>query len=121
MDEGLEEKIKDIGAMFGITEIPDSISDLIGSLVDQQNPTQNDTENKICPNCEQSKEKELETDGGIDALKIMELVNKYQTARKSAEQDQNIQLLRALGPFLNKKKQKKIKNCETMLTIIKMI
>ena len=119
MEEAFEDKIKDIGAMLGITEIPDSITDIIGSFIGSNNTTSDpENESKICPNYEQEKE---EFEDGLDIGKIMEFVSRYQSAKKSAEQDQNIQLLRALGPFLSKKKRKKIKNCEKMLTIIKMI
>lgn len=117
MDDALEEKIKDIGAMFGITEIPDSITDIIGSFMNSNNTDESEKNGKICPNYEQQSNV---SDESLDITKIIELVNKYQSAKKSAEQDQNIQLLRALGPFLNKKKRKKIKNCEKMLTIMKM-
>ena len=120
MAEDLSEKIKDIGAMFGITEIPDSITEIIGSLVDQQNTTTLDT-GEICPNYEQAKTADQEEPYGLNAIKMIEFINKYQHAQQSAEKDQNIQLLRALKPFLSKTKQKKIKNCEKMLTIMKMI
>lgn len=106
MEDELENKIKDIGAMLGISEIPDSITDVISSFITPQN-----TQEKICPNCEQEP----------DVLKIMEFVQKYQSAKASAEQDRNIVLLRALSPYLDKRKKRKIQNCEKVLTILKMI
>ena len=110
MDEGLEDKIKEIGGMLGITEIPDSITDLIGSFVGSSEST-----SKICPNCEQTNAEEN------DAMKIMQLVNKYQRAKVSMEQDNNIRLLRAMRPYMSKKRRQKIQNCEKMLTILKLL
>ena len=54
MDDALEEKIKDIGAMFGITEIPDSITDIIGSFMNSNNTDESENNDKICPNYEQN-------------------------------------------------------------------
>ena len=119
MDSSLEEKIKDIGSMFGITEIPDSITTLIGSFINQEEPTDQNDRAEMCPNYEQKNHTLAEAD--FDILKIMELINKYQTAKQNANNDKNIQLLRALGPFLSPQKRKKIKNCEKMLTLMKMI
>ncbi|MBP3391578.1 MAG: hypothetical protein J6L76_02160 [Clostridia bacterium] len=110
MEEGLEDKIKEIGGMLGITEIPDSITDLIGSFL---NTSEDDS--KICPNCEQ------EEPVDSDAMKMMQLISKYQHAKASMEQDNNLRLLRALSPYLSNKRKRKLKNCETMLTILKLL
>ncbi len=113
MDEGLEDKIKEIGGMLGITDIPDSITDLIGSFINQPENTE-----QICPNYEQESKESTEEN---DAMKMMQLINKYQHAKASMEQDNNIRLLRALSPYMNKKRRQKIKNCEKMLTILKLL
>lgn len=113
MEDGLEDKIKEIGGMLGITEIPDSITDLIGSFLNQP-----ESEMKICTNREQEATSSEEC---IDAAKMMQLINKYQQARASIEQDNNIRLLRAMRPYMNKKRRHKIKQCEKMLTILKML
>lgn len=141
----LEDKIKDIGAMLGFTDIPDSITDLIGSFAQSyqesektEEPTDSggsasdtseeavecvnpeDSSGKMCPNCEQ------ESNDGFggnfqDAMRLMELVSKYQSAKVAAENDHNLQLLRALSPYLSKKRQKRIRNCEKMITILKFL
>ena len=113
MEEGLEDKIKEIGGMLGITEIPDSITDLIGSFLNQP-----ESETKICPNYEQKSDADEDS---FDAVKMMQLVNKYQQVRASIDQDNNIRLLRAMQPYMNKKRKQKIKNCEKMLTILKLL
>lgn len=113
MEAALEDKIKEIGGMLGITEIPDSITDLIGSFISQP-----ETESNLCPNCEQEQSPVQEEN---DAMKMMQLINKYQQAKISMEQDNNIRLLRALSPYMNKKRRQKIKNCEKMLTILKLL
>ena len=88
MDDLLEEKIKDIGAMFGITDIPDSITDLVGSFIHPEKNPILEVDGKICPNCEQNN---AHPDQDIDVGKIIELVKKYQSAKHNAEHDQNIQ------------------------------
>ena len=113
MEAALEDKIKEIGGMLGITEIPDSITDLIGSFINQP-----ENESNLCPNCEQEGSPVQEEN---DAMKMMQLINKYQQAKISMEQDNNIRLLRALSPYMNKKRRQKIKNCEKMLTILKLL
>ena len=113
MEAALEDKIKEIGGMLGITEIPDSITDLIGSFINQP-----ENESNLCPNCEQEESPVTEEN---DAMKMMQLINKYQQAKISMEQDNNIRLLRALSPYMNKKRRQKIKNCEKMLTILKLL
>ncbi|MBR5501349.1 MAG: hypothetical protein IKV74_07470 [Clostridia bacterium] len=113
MEAALEDKIKEIGGMLGITEIPDSITDLIGSFINQP-----ENESNLCPNCEQERSPVQEEN---DAMKMMQLINKYQQAKVSMEQDNNIRLLRALSPYMNKKRRQKIKNCEKMLTILKLL
>lgn len=113
MEACLEDKIKEIGGMLGITEIPDSITDIIGSFLNQP---ENDTQ--ICPNCEQMNST-VTTEN--DVAKMMHFIQKYQNAKASMEQDNNIQLLRAMRPYMNKRRKEKIKNCEKMLTILKML
>lgn len=122
MEDGLENKIKEIGSMFGITEIPDSITDLIGSFM---NNTPDVTE--ICPNYEQEQQEQPAVNAPEaaaeenDAMKMMHLIHKYQNAKASMEQDNNLRLLRALSPYMSKKRKRKLKNCETMLTILKLL
>ena len=53
--------------------------------------------------------------------KIISLLNKYQKSKQMAKDDEKIKLLYALKPFLNEKRQNKIKNCVTLLTIAKMV
>ena len=113
MEDGLEDKIKEIGGMLGITEIPDSITNLIESFINQPS-----TETKLCPNYEHQAVTAPEE---TDAVKMMQLVNKYQHIRASIEDDNNIRLLRAMSPYMNKKRRQKIKNCEKMLTILKLL
>ena len=150
MDAELNNKIKEIGSLFGINELPDNIGDILGSVIGSSNNAQLD---KI--NCEQnlndkendySVENKLSTDNllalfngqnnkknyntadnnesdfpDIDISKIISLITKYQKSRESAKNDNRIKLLYALKPFLNEKRKNKISNCVTLLTIAKMV
>ena len=114
MSGELDEKIRDIGAMLGISDIPDSVTELIGSFV------QPEAEAKICPNCEQNYE-QTQTESTSEAVQLMEIMKRYQAAKRQAADDPNLRLLEALAPFVNAKRRRKIKNCEKILTAIKML
>lgn len=124
MDAELNNKIKEIGSLFGINELPDNMDEIVSSVLSNigSDKTQLD---KI--NCEQNVNNgennilsEL-TSSEFDMTKIISLLNKYQKSKQMAKDDEKIKLLYALKPFLNEKRQNKIKNCVTLLTIAKMV
>ncbi len=124
MDAELNNKIKEIGSLFGINELPDNMDEIVNSVLSNlgNDKTQLD---KI--NCEQKINNENEPfdnnllTSDFDITKIIELMNKFQKTKQQAKNDDKIKLLYALKPFLNKNRQNKIKNCVTMLTIAKMV
>ena len=121
MDAELNNKIKEIGSLFGLNELPDNMDEIVNSVLNNlgNNSSQLD---KI--NCEQNvntSNDQNDLPGDIDISKIIELLNKYRQSTMLAKNDDKIKLLYALSPFLNDKRKSKIKNCVTMLTLAKMV
>lgn len=121
MDAELNNKIKEIGSLFGINELPDNMDEIVNSVLNNigNNNSQLD---KI--NCEQNvnaNDNQNDLPGDIDITKILELLNKYRQSSMLAKNDDKIKLLYALRPFLNDKRKSKLKNCVTMLTLAKMV
>lgn len=121
MDAELNNKIKEIGSLFGINELPDNMDEIVNSVLN--NLGNNDSQlDKI--NCEQNvnaNNNQNDLPGDIDISKIIELLNKYKQSTMLAKNDDKIKLLYALRPFLNDKRKSKLKNCVTMLTLAKMV
>lgn len=124
MDAELNNKIKEIGSLFGINELPDNMDEIVSSVLSNigSDKTQLDKINceQIVNNGENNILSEL-TSSEFDMTKIISLLNKYQKSKQMAKDDEKIKLLYALKPFLNEKRQNKIKNCVTLLTIAKMV
>lgn len=121
MDAELNNKIKEIGSLFGLNELPDNMDEIVNSVLNNigNNNSQLD---KI--NCEQNvngNDNQNDLPGDIDITKILELLNKYRQSSMLAKNDDKIKLLYALRPFLNDKRKSKLKNCVTMLTLAKMV
>lgn len=121
MDAELNNKIKEIGSLFGLNELPDNMDEIVNSVLNNigNNNSQLD---KI--NCEQNvnaNDNQNDLTGDIDITKILELLNKYRQSSMLAKNDDKIKLLYALRPFLNDKRKSKLKNCVTMLTLAKMV
>ena len=105
MDRETEEKIKQIGSMFGINEIPDNIGDIIESFVSNKDSSSN------------TEKKDKDTDNGLgideDTLKLISMLKNTFNKNKN---DDKTRLLNALAPFLSEEKQVKVKNCVKLMT-----
>ena len=106
MNEGINEKIKEIGNMFGIEEIPDNIGDIVGMFL----------ENKENESNENNNEKQNNIPMDFDLEKCVQIMNKYKEVNSNKNNDKKIQLLYAIEPFLNEKRKDKVNNCVKFLT-----
>ena len=130
MDNDFNDKIKEIGNMFGISEMPDNIGDIVSSLLtsssessaEKSEPEEQTSANaKSCmssPDIGHTNKKTSSSDflEDIDIAKVLKLLNKYKEAKKNKEKDKKIQLLYAVEPFLNEKRKDKVNNCVKFLT-----
>lgn len=132
MDNDFNDKIKEIGNMFGISEMPDNIGDIVSSLLTSSEPSaekpESDKQTSANAETEQSctssphightnkKSNSFDFLEDIDIAKVLKLLNKYKEAKKNKEKDKKIQLLYAVEPFLNDKRKDKVDNCVKFLT-----
>ena len=133
MDNDFNDKIKEIGNMFGISEMPDNIGDIVSSLLtsssessaeksepEEQTSANAKTEQSCMssPDIGHTNKKTSSSDflEDIDIAKVLKLLNKYKEAKKNKEKDKKIQLLYAVEPFLNEKRKVKVNNCVKFLT-----
>jgi len=133
MDNDFNDKIKEIGNMFGISGMPDNIGDIVSSLLtsssessaeksepEEQTSANAKTEQSCMssPDIGHTNKKTSSSDflEDIDIAKVLKLLNKYKEAKKNKEKDKKIQLLYAVEPFLNEKRKDKVNNCVKFLT-----
>ena len=133
MDNDFNDKIKEIGNMFGISEMPDNIGDIVSSLLtsssessaeksepEEQTSANAKTEQSCMssPDIGHTNKKTSSSDflEDIDIAKVLKLLNKYKEAKKNKEKEKKIQLLYAVEPFLNEKRKDKVNNCVKFLT-----
>ena len=133
MDNVFNDKIKEIGNMFGISEMPDNIGDIVSSLLtsssessaeksepEEQTSANAKTEQSCMssPDIGHTNKKTSSSDflEDIDIAKVLKLLDKYKEAKKNKEKDKKIQLLYAVEPFLNEKRKDKVNNCVKFLT-----
>lgn len=123
MDAELNDKIKEIGSMFGIENIPENIGDIVNSLLsDKDNTEKSDEINsdnyEQIVNNEETDEKSnniANFDGIFKNDNIIKIMSKINEKNNKNKQDKKIKLLYAIEPFLNGKRKEKISNCVKFL------
>lgn len=139
MENDLNDKIKEIGSMFGISEMPENIGEIVSSFLSSKTaaseaPASQETQcgqpcdlesEQVSAEQEQSQANIGHTNSSgsssdlfedIDMAKVLRLLNKYKEAKKNKTKDKKIQLLYAVEPFLNDKRKDKVNNCVKFLT-----
>lgn len=122
--------------------LQDTILSLIGSLLREPvREPESDESDKICPNYEQT----IAAPGGTDAsaassgaydtaaydtagygaalhpAELLDFIRRLQNAQEATRQDPNFRLLQALRPYLSRKRRARIRSCEQILTICKIV
>ncbi len=140
MDSELEDKIKQIGSMFGFDNIPDNIGDIIESVAGNlgsgdasrpaaaDNPSGEEPESysewgERQPNPPQRpgpEEDEGNLFGDLKPEDMMMLIHKFKSVSDAGKNDSRVKLLRALKPFLNEKKQAKIGSCIRLMSLAQL-
>lgn len=111
MNEDLNEKIKEIGSLFGIEEMPDNIGNIVESFLSNK---ESKDETEII-NENESKNETISNDFDFDIGKYVQIMNKLKKAQNNND-DKKIKLLYAIEPFLNGKRKDKVSNCVKFLT-----
>lgn len=132
MDNELNDKIKEIGSMFGISDIPDNIGEIVSSFLTSSSEKTQDAaaseeacsgENMEKPQSECSEIGHTNQGGfpeDIDMTKIFKILKRYKEAKKNKENDKKIKLLYAVEPFLNEKRRDKVNHCVKFLTFAEL-
>lgn len=123
MDAEFNDKIKEIGSMFGIENIPDNIGDIVNSFLSDKktNENTNEVENiKYEQNMNEDDASENSNNlCNIGSLfeneNIVKIMSKIGEKNNKNKQDKKIKLLYAIEPFLNGKRKEKINNCVKFL------
>ena len=117
MDNELAGKIKEIGGLLGIENVPDNIGELLGSFLGDNGSDEKDSETKTeagrgvsCSN-----EKEQDDSLGIDPVMLIKIMSGVKQAQEKGANDDKVRLLKALKPFLSDTRRKKVDNCVNIL------
>lgn len=109
MDGELNNKIKEIGSMFGIENIPDNIGDIVSAFLNKDDIVSDDENQNVDNNTQKDITKKVEDENFINLFK------KLSSSNLNKKNDKKIQLLYAIQPFLNDKRKEKINNCVKFL------
>ena len=108
MDKETEDKLKQLGSMFGITEIPDNLGEVLESFLSGKSDEAN-----VESDTEEKKVTDLRIDIDPETIRLITTLKKSLDRNKS---DDKARLLKALTPFLNEKKQQKVNNALRLIT-----
>lgn len=104
MSDDLNNKIKQIADILGQENIPDNVKGLLSALGNQ---VSNNTEPDTSKSDENVQTRRNETDESLDMVRKV----KYVMDRLNSNTNPRINLLKAIRPFLNQSRQKKVHNC----------
>lgn len=114
MSDDLGKKVQQIVQMLGQENAPDNLKELVALLATSLG-SKEDNADQIASSDTELEEKSSKTESPINA----DMLN---TARKAMDRlnvgsDPRINLLHAIKPFMNTKRQKKIGNCIQLLQV----
>ena len=112
MSDDLDKKIHQIAEMLGQDKVPDNLKSLVSLLAGSLNSKESNTGN--ASEGEPSVEEKAEQTGSEDNMEMARKVKKLMSGL-STDTDPRINLLHAIKPFMNGKRQKKIGNAIQLL------
>lgn len=110
MSDDLNKKIKQITDILGQENLPDNIKGLLSLFAGSGGKSENSTEAVVQ---KEERTDKTETDDSIDMLRKIKKV----MDRVSSNNDPRIDLLNAIKPFLNSKRQKSLNNCVKLIRV----
>lgn len=138
MDGEFEEKIKQIGSLFGLEGIPDGLGEMIESMAgslgkngdDMARSADASSEDSSCSGaapegspCVADPSNSRTSDTMIPGLKAEDMVALLGKCKNFSEAggDKRVRLLRALEPFLQESKKAKIGTCIRLLSLAQLV
>jgi hypothetical protein len=111
MNDDLNKKIKQITDILGQENLPDNLKGLLSILTAPTAKEEISPKAIEAPVIKEEKANRSETDDSIDMLrKVKKIMDKVNT-----NNDPKINLLNAIKPFLNNKRQKRLNDCMKLL------
>ncbi len=118
MDAEFENKIKEIGGMLGIENIPDNIGDIVESFLSSSNDVEDSAScNANVENLESKPRENVESGSNPDMFKLISTINNM---KNNTQNDYKINFLQALKPLLTHDKHKKVDTCVNLLYFTKL-
>lgn len=138
MDGEFEEKIKQIGSLFGLEGIPDGLGEMIESMAGSLGKNGDDIASSADASSEESSCADVDPEASpcvahtsssgtgdtiIPGLKTEDMVALLGKCKNFSEAggDKRVRLLRALEPFLQESKKAKIGNCIRILSLAQLV
>ncbi len=117
MNDELAGKIKEIGGLLGIENVPDNIGELLDSFLGEGGADKDakDTQKGTGQVVPCSSEKEQCDSLGIDPVMLMKIMSGVKQAQEKGVNDDKVRLLKALKPFLSDTRRKKVDKCVNIL------
>ena len=116
MSEDLNKKVKQIADMLSQENLPDNLKSLLSLLAGSGGGEESSPKTKEPL---QAKEEGLERSNLEDNIDMMRKIKKIMD-RLNSSNDPRINLLSALKPFLNSRRQKKLNSCINMLRMSRL-
>lgn len=118
MSEDLNKTIKQITDILSQEELPDNIKGLL-SLLSGPAGSKEESRQKSGEAPEHKDEKPVRTEGD-DSIEMLRKVKKMMD-RANSMNDPKVNLLSAMKPFLNNKRQQKLSNCIRILQMSSLV
>jgi len=114
MNDDLGRKVQQIAQMLGQNDLPDNLKELVALFAESMGKKE-DCAQQPAPPAEESNEHPADEEDS-SVRDILEQAVKAMN-RMSTPSDPRINLLQAIKPFMNNKRQRKIGNCIELLQI----
>lgn len=120
MSEELNKKIQQVAELLGQDNMPENVKGLLSMLVgslEKKDNERSEKENDTGKSQDESEDKTEEKSSNEDSAINSDILNKVKTLSDTIRggNDPRINLLHAIKPFMNSKRQKKIGNCIQLL------
>jgi len=122
MSEDLSKKIKQITDVLSQENLPENLKGLFSLLANSANNSSEDKKDEPSPKAEEESAKAERTNSS-ELEENLEMVRKVKTImdRLNMANDPRVNLLMAIKPFLNDKRQKKLSNCINLLRVSRLV
>lgn len=124
MDENMQDKITELGKMFGIEGIPDNAGALLSAFLDSSSSAESENsapDNEMIEVDSESEPDSGSSGSGLDLGEILTLMETYRTITGEIKNDEKARLLQSLKPFLSSTRQEKVGNCMKFLAVARFL